>query len=118
MKVVCPRCSSSRLRVLRRRGIGAFLRTLAGIEEVVCRDCGARFQESLTGASELLYAKCPRCFRTDLSSWDLRHYSPRFAIRLQLALGASRYRCDRCRVNFASFRRRQEWPEEAGGDSE
>jgi DNA-directed RNA polymerase subunit RPC12/RpoP len=117
MTVACPRCNSKRLRILRHHGLMGIVQRIAGIERVVCRDCGAKFQQSVLGIGDLLYAKCPRCFRTDLSTWDLRHYSPRLGIRMKLKFGAQRFRCDRCRMNFASFRPRQEWPERSSEET-
>lgn len=53
----------------------------------------------------MLYAKCSRCHRLDLSKWNTDHYNPPFATRLAVAFGAKPVRCDYCRHNFWSFRR-------------
>ena len=50
------------------------------------------------------YAKCPRCYRTELSSWIVDNYEVPVSMSLKLALGASPYRCEHCRCNFASFK--------------
>ena len=44
----------------------------------------------------------------DLNGWTGKTYLPPFWMRVQLTLGAKRYRCEYCRFNFASFRRRKE----------
>jgi transposase-like protein len=51
----------------------------------------------------MFYAQCPRCLRQDLGTWDLRHYRPTLWTRIQIALGANRWRCEACRCNFVSF---------------
>jgi hypothetical protein len=44
----------------------------------------------------------------DLSRWSRDNYRVSFFGGLLLHLGANPYRCDYCRVNFISFRRRKE----------
>ncbi len=44
----------------------------------------------------------------DLSRWSRNDYRVSFFRGLLLRLGASPYRCEYCRVNFISFRRRKE----------
>jgi hypothetical protein len=44
----------------------------------------------------------------DLSRWSRNDYRVPFFRGLLLSLGASPYRCEYCRVNFVSFRRRKE----------
>jgi hypothetical protein len=51
-----------------------------------------------------LYARCPRCYRQDLTTWSLEYYHPPTSTMLKLNLGAKRYRCAACRCNFASFK--------------
>lgn len=50
------------------------------------------------------YAKCPRCYRMELSTWSEQHYVPRTRVIFLLRLGATPYRCEFCRLNFVSFR--------------
>ena len=49
------------------------------------------------------YAKCPRCYRQELTTWSLEYYHPPAGIHLKITLGATPYRCAACRCNFASF---------------
>ena len=50
------------------------------------------------------YARCPRCYRQELTTWSLQYYNPPTSTMLKLHLGAQRYRCAACRCNFASFK--------------
>jgi hypothetical protein len=54
----------------------------------------------------LLYAKCPRCLRTDLTTWSRRFYQASLLQNVQLFFGGQRYRCSPCRCNFVSFKPR------------
>jgi hypothetical protein len=45
----------------------------------------------------------------DLNGWTGKSYTPPFLMMgLKILLGARRFRCEYCRLNFASFRRRKE----------
>ena len=44
----------------------------------------------------------------DLSRWNKEDYRVSFFRSLLLNLGANPYRCEYCRVNFVSFRKRKE----------
>ncbi len=44
----------------------------------------------------------------DLSRWSRNDYRVSFFTGLMLSLGANPYRCEYCRTNFISFRRRKE----------
>jgi hypothetical protein len=44
----------------------------------------------------------------DLSTWTGESYTPRGITRIKVALGANKFRCEYCRLNFASFRKRRE----------
>lgn len=59
------------------------------------------------GAAGAAYAKCPKCLRMDLATWETAHYRVPLPARLLLALGAHRWRCEPCRTNFTSFRKRK-----------
>ncbi len=78
-----------------------------GIVPIRCRDCQGRYVGKLFSPLDFIYARCPRCFRQDLSTWDLDHYHIRAWVRLKLAIGAHPWRCEACRCNFASFRLRK-----------
>lgn len=45
----------------------------------------------------------------DLNGWTGKTYvDPPFWVALKVSFGARRWRCEYCRLNFASFRRRKE----------
>lgn len=44
----------------------------------------------------------------DLSSWSEKDFHESLGTLLLLRMGAKPYRCEYCRVNFASFRSRKE----------
>jgi hypothetical protein len=44
----------------------------------------------------------------DLNKWTGNNYDPPFWVELKTKLGANRWRCEYCRINFASFRPRKE----------
>jgi hypothetical protein len=54
------------------------------------------------------YARCPLCYRQELTTWSEQYYHPRRWTIILLRLGATPYRCAACRCNFASFRRCKE----------
>ncbi len=44
----------------------------------------------------------------DLNTWSGKTHEPPFFTAVRIAFGAKRWRCEYCRLNFASFRRRKE----------
>lgn len=86
------------------RGIKEELFRMVGIYAVRCDDCGHRFSDSLWRFADVIYAKCPKCYRTDLSTWMLRYYRPGNWTLIKNWLGGRRMRCEACRHNFVSFR--------------
>lgn len=86
------------------RGLGEELLRMVGVYSVRCEDCGHRFRDNLWRFSDVIYAKCPKCYRTDLSTWMMRYYRPGFWTRVKNAVGGRRMRCEACRHNFVSFR--------------
>jgi hypothetical protein len=44
----------------------------------------------------------------DLSKWLPKHFDAPFWMKLKTMLGANRWRCEYCRIYFASFRQRKE----------
>jgi hypothetical protein len=44
----------------------------------------------------------------DLNLWSQEQFPSKFWMSLKAALGAHRYRCEYCRLNFVRFRRRKE----------
>jgi hypothetical protein len=72
-------------------------------------DCKERFIAPLIVWEDLGFARCPVCRRMDLNGWTGKTYTnPPFWIKVRVALGARKWRCEYCRLNFASFRRRKE----------
>lgn len=104
MPLTCPACGGKRPRTSAARGIREELLRVLGIYSVRCEDCGHRYSDSLWRFADILYAKCPKCYRTDLSTWQLRYYRPPFMTMLKMHLGGRRMRCEACRQNFVSFR--------------
>lgn len=107
MTVACPHCGSSNIRYASLRGASERLASLVGIRPLRCRDCRERFTGRTWSPSELRYVRCPKCFRTDLTSWSPSRYYVPFGQGVLMFLGARPYRCDYCRHNFVSFRRRR-----------
>ena len=100
----CPKCGSRDVRVSTQLSVGEKLRSVFGKFPVRCRRCGSRFESTIWKPSMAKYARCPRCFRTELSSWKVENYEVPVSMKIKLGLGASPYRCEHCRCNFASFR--------------
>lgn len=120
MQLSCPQCGARDVRVSHRQTFGEVLRSLLGIYPLRCRRCRARWETSAWAGGAWRYARCPRCYRQDLSTWSEQYYHPRVCTTLLLRMGANPYRCPACRCNFASFkkcRERNAWrkPEEASG---
>jgi hypothetical protein len=44
----------------------------------------------------------------DLNAWTGKTFKPEGFVRLKVLLGAFKWRCEYCRLNFASFRKRKE----------
>lgn len=79
-----------------------------GYESARCGECGHQFLATPGGGvAGAVYASCPKCLRTDLSTWEPAHYHVPLGTRLLLAFGAHRWRCEPCRTNFASFKLRK-----------
>ena len=104
----CPVCHSTRVRVGRVRSASEFLHVCLGDFPSRCEDCSARFQVRGGGLGVARFAECPHCLRQDLSIWDLKHYRATRWMRLQMLVGAHRWRCEVCRCNFVSLRPRKE----------
>ena len=100
----CPNCGSRSIRSSRVRGFFGRLKSIVGILPFRCRDCDFRFESSLLNLRLWRYARCPKCLRTDLSTWSEHYYNPPLRTRLMIRFGAAPYRCEFCRCNFASFR--------------
>lgn len=107
--VVCPVCDSHTVKAARPRGFRERLLTLFGYQAAHCLACHHYFLALPTGGwGNVTYARCPRCLRMDLSTWDPKYYRTSRWSALKLWFGASRWRCEPCRHNFVSFRPRRE----------
>lgn len=104
MQLACPKCGTRDARVSTRHGIGEALKALVGIHQLRCRRCNERWETSMWDSQAWKYAKCPRCYWQELTTWSLQYYHPPADIHLKITLGATPYRCAACRCNFASFR--------------
>lgn len=107
MDLQCPECGGKDIRTSQVRTLGEALKNLLGLCPVRCRDCDCRFTSSIWGLVSWRYARCPKCLRTDLSTWDLEYYNPPQSTLFLLMLGGKRMRCEYCRCNFVSFRKRK-----------
>lgn len=101
---VCPSCGSRHVRVSEPRNFRERLFEWAGIYQLRCKECRARYQGSVWHPKNVIYARCPRCYRMELSTWSEQYYNPPAFTVLALRLGATPYRCEFCRCNFASWR--------------
>ena len=104
MGIACPSCGATKLRLSRIRGFFERLATLCGVYPIKCAACDARFHRRIWTISHLLFTKCPRCHKMDLTKWSDHHYHAPLSLRIMLAFGARRRRCVYCRYNFASWR--------------
>jgi hypothetical protein len=108
MQLSCPKCGTRDVRVSHRRTFWEHLQGLVGIYPLRCRRCHARWATSTWEAGAWRYARCPKCYRQELTTWSDQYYNPPFSVRFWLKLGATRYRCAACRCNFASFKKCKE----------
>jgi hypothetical protein len=104
MKARCPHCGSNSIRESHSYSVGETLGKWLGFLKLRCRDCDERFTHQIWDARNLLYARCPRCYRLDLSRWERSHYRVSWFSRTLLKLGARPHRCEACRCNFVGFR--------------
>ena len=108
MQLSCPKCGSRDARVSHRYGLGEWIRSLVGIYPLRCNRCKTRWNTSAWQDSAWKYARCPKCYRQELSTWSEQYYNPPFSTTWKLRLGATPYRCTACRCNFASFKKCKE----------
>ncbi|MEO7145629.1 MAG: hypothetical protein ABI165_19205 [Bryobacteraceae bacterium] len=104
MRVPCPSCGCNDVRLSERRGILEHFKTIFGIYPLRCKRCEHRFVDGLWSIRYWRYAKCPKCYRMELSTWSEQYYSPRAGTIFAIRMGGTPYRCERCRCNFVSFR--------------
>ena len=109
MPVSCPKCGSRNLRFSRSRSASERMGKWVGVRPLRCRDCRTRFVDRIWRFSDLAYARCPKCWRMDLSRRGEKDFgaAPTY-MALAMKLGAYAYRCEYCRYNFLSLRPRRE----------
>jgi DNA-directed RNA polymerase subunit RPC12/RpoP len=108
MPAQCPHCGSRVLNFSHIKNRKEALLIFRAMRPMRCRDCKTRFVGPIFTLAEHWYAHCPKCYRLDLNYWGKEHWSAGWWINLRIALGAKRYRCEYCRINFASNRPRKE----------
>ena len=99
----CPKCGGRSLRLSSARTAFEHIQALFGVYQLRCRTCNHRFATGVMNVSDWRYARCPKCYRTELSTWSEQYYNPTWSTRTMLRVGATPYRCEFCRCNFASF---------------
>ena len=104
----CPNCGSRFLRPSKPRSKSERRGRLRFVDPLRCLDCKTRFVANTFVLGDLRYTRCPDCHRMDLNSWTGKSYVPPFWMSLKIIFGANRYRCEYCRLNYASFRPRKE----------
>lgn len=105
-----------------RQNLFEVVKSIFGIYPLRCRRCRTRWETSVWAGGAWKYARCPRCYRQELSTWSQQYYNPPAWTSFLLRIGATPYRCAACRCNFASFRpckERFSWRKpESNADSE
>lgn len=104
MQLSCPKCGARDARVSKRRNFWDYFDGMLGIYPLRCRRCQARWKTSVWDSGAWKFARCPRCYRQNLTTWSKQYYSPPAWTVILLRCGATPYRCAPCRCNFASFR--------------
>jgi len=82
------------------------LRSVVGIQCLRCRKCGYRFTDHPWRLRYLIYAHCPKCRNMVLRNWSEKYFYPPWYKRWLRRIGAREQRCEACRYNFVSFRKR------------
>ena len=104
MKLTCTKCGARDARVSHAQNLFEQLKAWCGVYQLRCRRCQSRWETSVWSDGAWKYARCPRCYRQELTTWSEQYYhSPRWTT-IQLRLGATPYRCAACRCNFCSFK--------------
>jgi hypothetical protein len=106
--VQCPQCGSRFLTPSHPRNFNEKVQSLWFVMPVRCDHCRHRFITDTMGLADLVYARCPKCNRMDLNTWTGESCPPRGITKFKTSLGANKFRCEYCRLNFASFRKRKE----------
>lgn len=104
MQLACPNCGTRDVRVSHPQGLVQHLKNFVGVSGLRCRRCSNRWETSVWADGSWKYARCPRCYRQELTKWTIQYYKPSRWTRFLLRIGASPRRCPACRCNFASFK--------------
>jgi len=102
----CPRCGSDNVRTSRERGFLERVAALLGVQKVRCRACEHRYSDHPWRPPDVFYARCPACASMILRDWSEKYYLPPFYKRALTYIGWKQQRCEICRINFVSLRRR------------
>jgi hypothetical protein len=105
LTIRCPVCNSRDVRSSLSRTLGERIVKAFGFFQIRCKNCDARFTKQIWDIWNAFYARCPRCYRLDLSTWSLDYYRAPFRWLVFMKLGANPHRCEYCRHNFVGFRR-------------
>jgi len=105
--VQCPVCGTENPRSVRTNGLLEIFLTLFGLYAFRCENCARKFLARPIGVRGVAYAKCPKCYRMDLTVWDPKYYRCGWWMNLKISFGANRWRCEPCRTNFVSWRPRK-----------
>lgn len=108
MALACPKCGSRDLRPSRYQNMQERLKAFRFISPLRCKDCKTRFVSRTIFPEDFFYARCPKCDRMDLNGWNERRANTSRWTMFKLQLGAYKTRCEYCRFDFASFRKRKE----------
>jgi len=104
MQLACPNCGTRDIRVSRPQGLVQSVKNFFGISPLRCRRCSSRWETSVWADGSWKYARCPRCYRQELTKWTTQYYNPPRWTRFLLRAGATPRRCPACRCNFATFK--------------
>jgi len=106
--LACPKCGSRDLRPARPQNDREKYSHYWFVAPLRCKDCRTRFVSRTIFPEDLLFARCPECDRMDLNGWTGKTFTPTGWTWLKCTFGANKWRCEYCRLNFASFRKRKE----------
>jgi len=108
MPLICPECGSRNLRPSKYLDSAERVAAFRFVSPLRCKDCKTRFVSRTVFPEDIFYARCPECDRMDLNAWSGKTYEPSGWTKVLVSLGAHKWRCEYCRLNFASFRSRKE----------
>jgi hypothetical protein len=104
MQLACPNCGTRDVRASQLLGPVRYLKHLFGVSALRCRCCDTRWETSVWANGSWKYARCPRCYRQELTKWRMQYRLATRWTRFLLRIGASPRRCPACRCNFATFK--------------